>query len=34
MEDPRQMEVRDESSNLDETMFLRFLGATSGVQRW
>lgn len=34
MGDPRQMEVRGGSSNLDETMFLQCLGAESGVQRW
>lgn len=34
MGDPRQMEVRGGSSNLDETMFLQCLGAKSGVRRW
>lgn len=32
--DPRQMEVRGGSSNLDETMFLQRLGAKSGARRW
>lgn len=34
MGDPRQMEVRGGSSNLDESVFLQCLGAKSGVRRW